>query len=286
MKVHARIKSTVTPDQLEAVRQLCPEGKFYQTCFDLYLSTADVRFDELLRLLDGWGYRRWGGEKRRDDLREYSVYLFRIYDKSDWDDAQYLELWPSGEHCITNEGRDSHGRLMLARPTLKHPRRVGLSLTAATLGVVLVTQHARDVLDRCGLHGLRFRPTVLVRGTGLREHATRPIPWDQYKSSLPWWELTSDIVLPSLSPSLDLRNWKTRQPFRPTERLTACSLPAELHYRRADLAALPPFDVAHTFENFGPAHSPSYRTVVSKRFYDCCVAHALKSHWAPVRIDE
>lgn len=61
---------------------------------------------------------------------------------------------------------------------------------------------------------------------------------------------------------------------------------AELHYRRSDLAKVEPFDVARTFESFGP-RSPVQRPsiIVSQRFYKVCVAHGMKSTWIPVRID-
>ena len=56
----------------------------------------------------------------------------------------------------------------------------------------------------------------------------------------------------------------------------------EVHYSKRDLAALMPFDVARTFENFMETHPA---LVVSQRFYQFCLKSRIPLNVQPVRID-
>lgn len=218
--------------------------------------------------------------------------LIREYEPADFTDVEYLEFWPDPLDCVENAGRNEQGYLRLQRPSLECAVAHGGNLHSVIFGEIIVPQDVRDRFLASGFRHLMFQPTVLVTGEGLYEQRIRPIPWEQFEVTQPWWELTSDVVLPPLSPTMDLRNWKSGEPFRPADRLVRCHAKdgfynhAERHYRRSELARLESFDVALTFENFGSSHTPSYGIVVSKRFHDCCTENNLKGRWAPVRIDE
>jgi hypothetical protein len=53
---------------------------------------------------------------------------------------------------------------------------------------------------------------------------------------------------------------------------------------RSDLANVPPFDVALSFERDHGEHDR--RVIVSNRFYAFFRDHRIKTEWKPVQIDE
>jgi hypothetical protein len=116
------------------------------------------------------------------------------------------------------------------------------------------------------------------------------VPWETYGQ--PWWELTSDLTLPFVSPSMMLADRHGRR-ITDGDFSKGCYRHedlyghAELHYRAEDIEPLVgTFDLAHTREAFGQVQDPSVRPLVaSKRLYELCRSKGLQSGWAPVRID-
>mgnify|MGYP005858920299 FL=1 len=262
MRTIVHILGMTPPEQhLRELLTIYPDGRQNDRSFGVWLVQGDPRVPMILACLHRLGYRQWQRQGERELSREYDLNLIREYDPGDFEQVEYAEFWPE------------------------------LDFAHTILGHILVQQRVRDLLLEGGFRHLVFQPTVLVSGRGVRPGRYTPMPWEQFKLSGPWWELSSDTVLPPLSPTVDLRDWRSGQPLRPADRLVRCSLRegfynhGELHYRRSELSKLEPFDAALTFENFGPSHAPAYRTVVSKRFYDCCQRHGLRGRWAPVRID-
>jgi hypothetical protein len=292
MKTLARVMFGASPEHMDQLRKFCPEGCKYETNFDAWLLTSDVRFKMTIDALEHWGYRAWDYTGSKEFGKEYEISLVREYEPSDFELVRYMEFWPDPVDAVSDEGRDEQGRLMLERPTLKKAKHSGLDFASATLGRMLVLQPVRDLLTEGGFRHLAFRPTVLITGRGTRPRRHAPIPWEQFKVTPSWWELHSDLVLPPLSPSMDLRDWNGK-PVQPGDCSNGC-VPrdgfynhAELHYRRSDLARVGPFDAALTFEHrFANNAEDTRHTIVSKRFYDYCQAKGLKGRWAPVRIDE
>ena len=293
MKTWVEIDSVALPvGRRAALASIYPEGMSDRGAFRARLQEDDVRIQRILNWLHGEGFTRW---RQSGDLqygREYSFILIRQYESQDLSSADCLEFWPEVVDSVSAEGRDAEGRLRLERPTLKEAKRAGLDFAHATMDEILVVEPVRDRLLEGSFRHLVFRPTVLVTGRGTRPGRYTPIPWEQFKVTRPWWELTSDIKMPPLAPSADLRDPNGEHPFRPRDAQMPCRLRegfynhAELRYRRSDLSAMEPFDVALTFENFGFSHTERRSTVVSKRFYQFCADHGLKGRWAPVRIEE
>ena len=102
--------------------------------------------------------------------------------------------------------------------------------------------------------------------------------------------MTSDLILPPVSPYL------TKIKFGSvTERVSRDHaggvhlkeegfFDSELHYIRRELARVPPFDVAVSFERDHGEHDR--RVIVSQRFYQFFNKHRIRTEWKPVRIDE
>lgn len=294
MRVMVAISSLELPrPKLADISRLYPEGAVDHCRFATRLPRDDPRTKEVLNWLEREGYRPWNYQGTLNYAHEYMLTFIREYEPSDFERAEYAEFWPVDimDRVLACD-RDERGYLTIERPTLKDARLTGMNLVSATYGRILVLEHVRDILLEGDFRHLLFRPTVLVKGRGTGPGRATTIPWEDFKVSKPWWELTSDLVLPPLSPSMDLRDDKGN-PIPPGDCSKGCSPRdgfynhAERRYRRGDLAKVDLFDVALTFENFGTrGHTETRGTIVSKRFYDYCVQKRLNARWAPVRIDE
>ncbi|MDB5290088.1 MAG: hypothetical protein JWL69_1329 [Phycisphaerales bacterium] len=155
----------------------------------------------------------------------------------------------------------------------------------------VVPDRVKKLIEHSDLGGVTFKPTLLLSGTYADADA-QPIPWDSYGE--PWWELDANLTMPPLSDSMmftdsDGRVLKERDFSNGFHRKEGLYLHPELHYRALDLAKLPPFDLARTYEPFGNRRGYD-RTdcplVASQRFYDFCEQHGLKTGWVPVRIEQ
>lgn len=113
----------------------------------------------------------------------------------------------------------------------------------------------------------------------------RVVPWPDPAEAL--LELTSDFILPPLSPTMRIEyedgtkfdgDFKRRYVIREGLYRTP-----ELHYLSSSLEGLEPFDLACSFEWWGS--EVSRRTIASKRFYQFCVDQGVETEWVPVRID-
>jgi len=109
----------------------------------------------------------------------------------------------------------------------------------------------------------------------------------------PFWEVTSDFILPPVSPSVELLDKSGKRVWpgsvASVSRVGGLYNSPELHYRASDLRAIDSFDIAKTYESFGIAgteRKPDYcPIIVSKKFYELCQHHNFKVDWLPVHID-
>ncbi len=149
---------------------------------------------------------------------------------------------------------------------------------------IFVHEQTRVALAEGGFSHLRFLPFPLAREVeiGGRDVAEiKPYP----KNRGPWWMMDSTVRMPIPSDTL-LET--TRQPGvyqAPSEKCMPLIEKGwedvELHYRRSDLASLPPFDVAR-------ARSCNERApiIVNQRFRQFCRERGLQFTFRPVRIEE
>jgi len=215
--------------------------------------------------------------------------VFREFDESDLAVAKYLVL--GFDHMAACADRDEEGRIRINATTL--PRKAGLSWCHCGY---LVSETARRALISSGLNCLKFRPTSIGDHSSVDEGENEVVEYD----GRTWWELTSDVILPPLrlGDGLVLLDCEGR-PVRPGDFTNGC-FPREgavqnpeLRYKASELAAMPPFDIAKTFEIFGnrpyagrPPSDDNRMTVVSQRFYQLCRSIDEKVSGRPVRIIE
>jgi len=290
MRTMVHLRGPALPHQQRPeLAEIYPDGFDSLGYFTVWLPSDDPRIVRIQHWLEVRNYRAWNKWTPRIRDVEYDLTLVRKYDDADYDRAEYLELSPDiSDHTISDVDRDEHGRLRLRRKSVKSSK---LDFGRAVLGYIVVPERVKTILEAQDLKHLAFKPTVAVKGIGLAEERCTPMSWESVGIP-PWWELTSDLTLPPLSPSMDLRDDLGNHVTREDAAMGCVPKDGfynhpELHYRRADLAQAERFDVARTFESFGP-RSPIQRPsiIVSQRFYQTCARHGLKTEWVPVRVDE
>lgn len=255
---------------------------------------CDMRSDDsrLLRILDemaSGGFTPWVEMSRaRNAAREYELTQYRKYDEDDWATCELLRLTPFEYPYPSSDDAEVMERTVdgLARVAVEEiPPRV--DFLRAEGASALVPERVRSVLEGAGLRGILFRPTVPIRVVDARAPIV-DCSWNDFPER--WWELTSDVVLPPVSPSMAIASLSGKPVIRGAT--SVCSVSdgtgffghPELRYVRAELEALGPFDLAYSFE--GPSPSGRDRAiVVSQRFYQACRKHNLSVSWVPVHVE-
>ncbi|MEM6503829.1 MAG: hypothetical protein AAF711_00025 [Planctomycetota bacterium] len=280
----------VSPAMLPEIFDIYPDGRSSGYGFRSELDHADLRNEKLVECLKRSGFRRRKKQERFLPREHFTEAHIRHYDRADYASAVYLEFDPDFfDENIQFSERDAEARLRLHRKSLRENKSTDFA--RAGIKAILVPQRVKVVLEQADLHNLLFLPTIPVRGTGLAEECQTPVTWEQVGCD-PWWELSSDLTLPPVSPGMDLRD-RDGNRIPPGNSSNGC-IPreglfnkAELHYLRNDIKAIEPFDVALTFETFGmPGPYPRPSVVVSQRFYQVCIDHGLSGTWVPVRLDD
>jgi hypothetical protein len=197
----------------------------------------------------------------------------RWYGEECYQKAEFLILNRQNKiQGLTQPIRDEKGRLLLVASNAKRSLKVGRIFP----NWIIVSHKVRKVLEAGGLVGLQFAPVAL------QGHSINASPE-------PFWELQSSIVLPGMAnkhrfihPGLT-----EVEPFTGdfTKTVMINDPPfskGEVHYRRADLAAVVPFDIGTTFEKYMEPHAA---LVISQRFYRHCLASGIPLAVDPVRVD-
>lgn len=262
--------------------------------FRIELPEDDPRMREVIHLLERAGWRQWVDYSRPPTKdREYDALWFRKYSTKDWNESKYLVPFARSWTMIHNlrDGRVGH-------ETNETNHKSDAVADKAGHRGLLVPDRVKRELDRAGLIGLRFEEAVpLVSKPGVG-YVPRPKPPKRLGD---WWVLSSEIRLPPMSPSCDLRSVPDiplrgggEPPFarKPDDPPYACLeeglfVYPEAHYGASDLQTMPPFDAALSHETFGSTMTgPSRMLIVSNRFYKVCRALDYRVSWIPVRIDE
>ena len=216
-----------------------------------------------------------------DEGRTYNQVRFRTYDAADLAAAPLLVFTPTTE--VASGHRDEAGQIKLGVRKLSPTLPVAL---AHNEGWYVVPERIKARLEAADLIGVTFRATIPSKNDGQGGPATWP------KGGEPWWELRGAGDMPPFAPGLDLTDGHGRpladraddsQGLIPVEEFF--DLP-ELRYRAADLAAMPPFDLARSRERVGTAAWNDNRFLIaSPRFVAFCREHDFPVAWAPVRVD-
>ena len=235
----------------------------------------------ILSALDEFAMGRKPDYKRGESAFSCLYDIYREYSDTDFAAVDFLYIWRMDAEpwsgWLTPDGES----LLLTKESA--PKRRRLSWFAST-GQPLCVESIKQRLERERFVGLKFRPAILMEKAHLPASRTQ-IAWEDWGSE-PWYQIISDLRLPPLAPTMDLRD-VNRQPARergvwPRE---GSYVFAELHYLEHDIRALGPFDVAMTHEMMYGYNETFRRLIVSQRFYQLARELGLAWEFLPVRLD-
>jgi hypothetical protein len=245
--------------------------------FECQLPWEDDRVRSVIGCLAAHGFVPSSG-RRRIASNEYWMQIERNYDRSDLDSASYLNL--RAKVPFRSYTRSPEGLIQLDAEEV----RTDADIAYASQPWTVVSGRLKDLIEREGLGRVVFRETQVVGPARLR---------DEYEGR--FWELTSDLVLPPMSPCCKFFDAVTgeevagnsERPFVLREGLEAPDIlytPAEIVYDATAINTVGPFDLALTCETFG--NNYSRMIVASNIFYRFCESLGLDILWSPVRINK
>jgi hypothetical protein len=293
MTLLLKIPGILQQDMHKSVyEKLCciyPEGKRLRA-WGCLLPQDDPRLNSIFELLNTAGYSPWTQTFRPKGPREYSAEWIREYSAADLDSANYFE--PRPKAYPEDFRRFEDGQLHLGMKDFLEDGNDPSQLTIALAGpsTIVVSSDLRDQIEPQGLTHIIFKPIVLV-GQWIVD--ANPRSWEGFGH--PFWEMTSDLILPPLAASTPLVD-RTGKHYSGNP-ATGCLSnerglfsikisPLELHYAASLIHGVEPFDLGWTREQFGSAPNPYNRSLVtSRRFYNFCQLAKLNIDWIPVRID-
>ena len=225
----------------------------------ILVSTEDPRLTSALKELQNAGFITWQDRHRPKKANEFNLQFYVEYERSDHESAPYLMPFAPAKAWLGHFEEETNGRICFQ---CESPADMA-ALTHEVVGLagdadrMLVSARVKGALEGARLEHLIFREVLC------REYED-PAPWP----GQPYWELTSDLVLPPLLPALPPK-WDRPQP-------------EERHFRRADLAGIPGFGLALAPD---PGAGKRKFLIASKDFYRFCVELGLEMDWVPVRVD-
>ena len=212
---------------------------------------SDPHLPELFALLKEAGWEPFYGEFVPPNLKDsrFLVSRWRQYEKKERDTAQYLKIqnW-GGWEPIFNANKVENNLYQGQVHGVKWGSRLGMARTRRS--PYFVRYDLKQELEDAGLIGLAFLPVI----------------WDRpAKTKDKFWQISSSIAMPHcLLPILNLP--EDRQPW--TNYDDAGQFPQELVFRRSEVKAIEPFDVALTSPEEAIHRGPNSWTrnvVVSQR---------------------
>jgi hypothetical protein len=265
-------------DLFSQLVDIAPEGRCGTAghMFSLTLNVDDTRVRKILERLRRTGVEPWTDRTRLPNRQsEFTLEYQRVYDAADLDVCEYLEIVAPYVDGVWKRQADT--ALVLKEPTTEWD-----IVSVRRPNCYAAIGRAKQALEGTKLRNLSFR---------CARKQYESVDYDLYDEDDTWWEMRSDALLPPVAPSMTLVH-KDRTPFKGECRSGCLRTEGfythpELHYRREDIASMKAFDLAHTYEMFGELPDVYDRPLVaSKRFYEVCKEHGIRTGWVPVRIDE
>lgn len=260
----------VSSNCFEALAAVFPQGK-RGISFELKLPPDHPAIPKVIQVLQAHGLKMRPNASVPARKEFIDITYYREFEDSDLASAAFLET--RAEQAVGyGFDRTENGQLRITTEYLTKRFRV-----ASVGDSVVATEPVRASMEKQRLEHLAFRRCQVV-GDGSEDYEDFPI-----------WELTSDLVLPPLSPNCKLCDCSGGTDYTNPEK--GCSvddglfLPTQYRYRASDLSAVGAFDAAHTREAMG-FQLKSHPLIVSQRFYQYCQQQKFKLWWYPVIIDE
>lgn len=262
-----------------------PDKRTRSFCF-IDIPREDPRVEKVLNTLKMHGWYPKVDQALPYQPNEFWLTFKRKYSPRDYEKSEYLQISARG-------GANSffrHRKTGFLKVSAAHLRRTRANVLAPAL---LVRDCVRKLLESSDLRHLVFRPILPVENANYEnDEGDVVVSWDRIGDK--WWELTSDFVLPPLNlGKIEFLDSVTFLPITdPTKQTPVLReglyFEPELHFRRADMEALEPFDLALTREfngRVGDGSNEPWR-VASQELYQFFKKHKITAGWQPVRLDD
>lgn len=285
--------SSCSTETFSALRGLAPPGRGLRGSLSCGFNEQDPKLHTFMTILRDAGLNPRLEPWRKLADKEYVYNIRREYTHSDYMQCDYLHIVSCGQSPWVGWLSENKHTLIL-----KHGGRPWSARDAsfADTGLPLCSSRLRANIEQQGLRGVQFRPCELRRNPSDPDGG-RVISWSEVNDE-PWWQITSEVTLPPLSPVMTLLDVQGKpQRVRGVWPWEGAYELAELHYRAADLAALvpitpgdcgvkmtTPFDAALTFEHIRGLYEHQ-QLIVSRAFYELSKELCLPWEFVPVRVD-
>ncbi|MEO7716585.1 MAG: hypothetical protein ABIY70_10300 [Capsulimonas sp.] len=214
--------------------------------------------------------------------RSFWMGVTHVFDDHDLAQAQYLVLTPE---IYCDGGRTKEGMVILvSNPSgADNALPPGEEFVSAGGAGIAVSERVRRLMEIGAFGHVVFKELLLTETFGPDPRIVKP-----------FWQMTSDFIMPSLSPQKCVLLDESNKPYdgdpaKPyylwggVEVPDVLVKPVDIYYKASDIAALEPFDLALTRERIGGYGLPLH--IISQRFYQFCVSKGLKVNCRPVFID-
>jgi hypothetical protein len=276
------MRDDVEPTVFDRLVGAYPRGKTSGGHFRVALSQTNPDMVNLLKILRDASLTPCPGWRTPKKGREFSLHLERSYTQAELAAYEFLELSPPPEATNYNAVHRSDDMIMI--PADSQPDGDPDLLRGMPTWYFVPTR-VKSLLEKSGLTGIQFKPTVFIPRHGIG----RVLVGEES----PYWELDSGLTMPPVSPDMSLvdndghpvRSGDVSNGFHRREGLFFFP---ELHYWAPEGKLKLRFDLARTFEAFNSKtyYEPLDRPIVaSKRFFDFCVEHGVKTRWVPVHVN-
>jgi len=263
----------------ERLVNIYPEAKGKYSFPNIGLDGDDPRSQQVLDCLLEHGFSPSNDLGLRGET-EFGMNLVRQYDSHDLEQASYLVLTPA-QFLGSNFTTTATGVVQIPQTSAAATSSIG----HIDYGRTLVSQKINEALLKEDMRHLVLRETVALDDDLLTAEEEKA-----------FWELTSDLTLPPLSPTMykvdksgKMISGANGEEYLLREGLSIPDVlyrPPELRYTSASFSLLPAFDVALTLERAGGGNSQWRSLIVSQRMYQFCTKHSLQIDWQPVRIEK
>lgn len=235
--------------------------------FRCMLPSDCLEVSKLLERLKQAGLRPSTRGVSRKEGEEFAVAVHRRYDYTDLRLCRFVECMPLD--WLAHPKTDASDHIVANAREIKSG--VSFMRYFAVEYRILVRDDVKRVLNSASLSNVLFKPVHINPVDGVDRA---------------WWELTTSVIAPPLSPTLAItvrgksaQRGETGYSWGFSEGIYAYP---ELRYLRSDIDALGETDLALTYEGC----SGTKRMIVSQRLFETCAANDIEVNWLPVHVDE
>lgn len=262
------------------IHQICPECFKYDMLSSAFV-LGDDRLAAIEALLREHGFARVGfRDIERQGTLSYHVRLDREYTSEELAGFRYFCVRTDDKYDIFEQlPPTTNGIVRLCDSDFAEHIDFGVAKEMA----IVVSDRVQRIIEASRLVGVKFSPTQ--RWSSHLQSEAHEMNWAERD---PWWELTTDLLLPPLPVANQFvphPGWGIPNSPKVMMLVEGDFYPPQIKLSSQALKPLGEFDIAQTSEtfNFRPNEDARY-TIVSQRFRQVCLANSIRIPLTPVQM--